>query len=807
MLELEKYISSRYGITIIPSRKGGKIPKEGLSQANYTSLEFRRTGHSQCNEGALIILNQSVVVVDIDDRDLIPLWESLFPEFQQTVTVETQKGRHYYFEVPTHFMGIIKDGKRQLGPGVNVDFKTQNEGKCGGLISIPPSPNKSWVRSIIDCEMATLPQKLVEHYQNANTYNLKLSKLSNVSKHTCINMCTPDASEVSYADFSSASQCATGNPHADAASSSISRCLYAPNANYVDELLGMLSPTRAENYNDWIALGWTLHNIGDMYLSSWVAFSMQCTRKFKHGECEMLWLTMRGNGYNKSTLHRWAKEDDPVGYVAMRGKQITPFTLEHWQNHEMGLAQIAYNALKDTRKVVDKQVYSYDDADNVWLKEDNHIKISNALEYELQNVEAYYKAKHFCIGSSTEINEQQKKDIEKKIKLVQKELANIKFAGPIQRIAKLMNPLCSDPKFESLLDSKKHLLAVKNGVIELKTGLLRPRKHDDYIQTILDTSYNSDVSTNLIEDTIQSIMADDLGMLLYLQKLLGYGITGEACEELFFIFTAGGRNGKGLILSSIQSLMGKFFKDCNLALITKRNVGNVQAEKIALKSVRFALFNELNMDERLDTSQLKQFSGGDYINVRGLYKDAEDIKPMFTPILCTNHLPELDDTGKSIVDRLKVINFPVTFTDLKGGAPTVFVRQVDINLKDKLENNKEALLLWLVQGAVKWYRDQDLKSNAPPQVDEYSKKYIEGEDTLQMYINEECNVGPELKVSTSAFLDELNSFLGKKVYAAKLLSKMMLKKGFDNKLCRIQNFRGHCFIGLDFKENLGGDSL
>jgi len=109
-----------------------------------------------------------------------------------------------------------------------------------------------------------------------------------------------------------------------------------------------------------------------------------------------------------------------------------------------------------------------------------------------------------------------------------------------------------DDNFIHLLDSKPHLLGVKNGVVDLRTGELRARLPEDMIFTVIDVTFDPEASDALIRSTVLSAMADDVEMATYIQKLLGYGCTGEVCEEIFPVFTGSGRNCKGVLVKAVH---------------------------------------------------------------------------------------------------------------------------------------------------------------------------------------------------------------------------------------------------------------
>lgn len=223
----------------------------------YTLEDVYRRGIPNCTHGCLILLPKEIIVVDIDDHDAVMDWERRVPEFTNTVACSTKKGKHSYFRRTAQCdeVGIL-DGARQLtaadGEVIPIDIKTVTSTGTRGLISVPPSPNKVWERALGEHAVLDMPQDFVEF--------IKLHKKKN----------TPSSRSV------------------------VKKALPTSSSNHVEEarnLLLLISPRRADNYPDWIELGWCLHNISASgLLQDWVGFSRNSS-KFQEGECERRWVS------------------------------------------------------------------------------------------------------------------------------------------------------------------------------------------------------------------------------------------------------------------------------------------------------------------------------------------------------------------------------------------------------------------------------------------------------------------------------------------------------------------------------------
>eukprot|EP00798_Chlamydomonas_sp_ICE-L_P025697 gene25697-biopygen20194 len=250
-------------------------------------------------------------------------------------------------------------------------------------------------------------------------------------------------------------------------------------------------------------------------------------------------------------------------------------------------------------------------------------------------------------------------------------------------------------------------------------------------------------------------MGGDEDMAYFLQRLLGYGITGEVREEIFPVWTGSGRNGKGLLTQALQQLLGAYYKEMNCAVISDSRVcSNIDAERAKLIGARIAVFNELKPGEKLKTNEVQLLTGGDGFPVKAIYKNPVTVMPKHLAILVTNHMPEMSEVIVALVERILAIPFTVTFRDLiPGESETATLRQCDQTMKEKLKSpeGQSALFAWLVEGAVAWYGGtESLKAMAPTKVSEFTRKYLAEQDTVQAFLTDNCELGKTFRESSVA---------------------------------------------------------
>eukprot|EP00798_Chlamydomonas_sp_ICE-L_P000154 gene154-biopygen12 len=253
-------------------------------------------------------------------------------------------------------------------------------------------------------------------------------------------------------------------------------------------------------------------------------------------------------------------------------------------------------------------------------------------------------------------------------------------------------------------------------------------------------------------------MGGDEDMAYFLQRLLGYGITGEVREEIFPVWTGSGRNGKGLLTQALQQLLGAYYKEMNCAVISDSRVcSNLDAERAKLIGARIAVFNELKPGEKLKTNEVQLLTGGDGFPVKAIYKNPVTVMPKHLAILVTNHMPEMSEVIVALVERICAVHFPVTFRDLiPGESETATLRQCDQTMKEKLKSpeGQSALFAWLVEGAVAWYGGtESLKAMAPTKVSEFTRKYLAEQDTVQAFLTDNCELGKTFRESSVALFE------------------------------------------------------
>jgi putative DNA primase/helicase len=265
----------------------------------------------------------------------------------------------------------------------------------------------------------------------------------------------------------------------------------------------------------------------------------------------------------------------------------------------------------------------------------------------------------------------------------------VKTTGGMGNIMKTAEVHFLSPNFHNQLDCFPYLLGVRNGVVDLRNGTLRSRLPQDMIYHVCDVEYDPGAPTDLIESVVKSLMADDLEMVDYIQKLLGYAISGEKKEDIFVILTGTGENdGKSILTEMLRLILGSMY-------VKKTNSKNAN-----VKSNRVVEYKELSKSGKIRFDVVIKATDNDGI-----------------PIMNANLKPNLSNAGISITERIVCIPFPVKFIELEPGEkPSLYKRQRNTDVMAMLRADLAGVFNWLVQGSVRWYATQDLRRSMPIKV-------------------------------------------------------------------------------------------
>ena len=243
-------------------------------------------------------------------------------------------------------------------------------------------------------------------------------------------------------------------------------------------------------------------------------------------------------------------------------------------------------------------------------------------------------------------------------------------------------------------DSDPYIFNCKNGTLYLRTMQFTPHSPDDKLTKISNVEYDPDARCERFETFVDEITCGDQEKAKFLQKVLGYGLSGDTRFECMFIFYgATTRNGKGTLCESVLKVIGSYGCTARAETIGVKPVANSQmpSEDVArLAGVRFVNISEPDRGLRLDAALVKSMTGNDTLNARFLHENSFDFKPQFKMYINTNYRPTISDMTLFSSNRIVVITFDRHFEE----------SEQDKNLKSLFvqPSSQSAILNWLLEG-------------------------------------------------------------------------------------------------------------
>lgn len=345
------------------------------------------------------------------------------------------------------------------------------------------------------------------------------------------------------------------------------------------------------------------------------------------------------------------------------------------------------------------------------------------------------------------------------------------------------------PILPSMLDRKKILLNCRNGIVNLRTGEFMPHCKEEYITKITRCAYDPDASdTPQWDKFLDDIFGGDRDLIRYIQKAVGYSLSGSTTEQCAFFLYGTGRNGKSTFLEIIRSIMGDYATNIQpQTIMVKPSSGSSPNSDIArLKGARLVTSVEPNEGMRIDEGLLKQLTGDDVVTARKLFGDEFEFKPEFKLWMATNHKPIIRGTDTGIWRRIHLIPFTVQIPENK----------VDRHLKFKLAKELEGIFRWAVEGCRLW---QSEGLRMPKAILDAVKEYRHEMDVISAFTDSCCTVGKgEVKASQlyaiyAKWADENNEY---KMSNTKFGAEM--QKRYE----RVKKRDGLAYVGI----SLGSDS-
>jgi P4 family phage/plasmid primase-like protien len=282
------------------------------------------------------------------------------------------------------------------------------------------------------------------------------------------------------------------------------------------------------------------------------------------------------------------------------------------------------------------------------------------------------------------------------------------------------------------MDGNCWLLNCANGTLDLRTGEIRPHSQDDLLTRLAPVAYDPDAKAPTWESFLADVFENDRELISYVQKAVGYSLTGLTREQVLFIAHGGGSNGKTTFLEVLTQMVGDHSQQTPTeTFMVKDRAGSIPNDIARLKGARLVTATETESGQRLAESLVKQATGGDKLVGRFMRQEFFEFTPIFKLWLATNHKPEIRGTDNAIWRRIRLIPFNVVFKDAEEAAEGEKVK--DKTLPERLAREMPGILAWAVRGCLDW---QKHGLATPPAVTKATGDYREEMDQLGEFLAE-----------------------------------------------------------------------
>jgi putative DNA primase/helicase len=218
-------------------------------------------------------------------------------------------------------------------------------------------------------------------------------------------------------------------------------------------------------------------------------------------------------------------------------------------------------------------------------------------------------------------------------------------------------------------------------------------------------------------------IAPDPELRAFLQRFVGYCLTGATIEHKFAFAYGTGANGKSTFINTIAAILGDYATVADVGTFIAANTERHPTDVAKLHGYRLVVAQETEKGRRWDETKIKSMTGGDRMTARFMRCDFFDFVPKFKLWIVGNHKPRLDNVDEAMRRRMLLVPFTVQIPP----------EERDPDLPTKLRAEWPAILRWAIDGCLEWQRI----GLAPPAiVTEATDEYFEDQDTIKQWLED-----------------------------------------------------------------------
>lgn len=316
-------------------------------------------------------------------------------------------------------------------------------------------------------------------------------------------------------------------------------------------------------------------------------------------------------------------------------------------------------------------------------------------------------------------------------------------------------------------DADPMILNCQNGIVRLDDGRFFPHMRSELLTMLAPTEYHPRAACPMWDAFLER-MQPDLRMRLYLQRLMGYSITGLATEHMMAFHYGSGANGKGTFLNTIAAVIGDYAKRAHPRLIFRSPNGDRHlTERASLFRARLVTCSEASEAMSFDESTMKDLVSTDRVVARRMREDQWEFDPTHTLHVWGNEKPIVRATDNGFWRRMQLIPWLVQLD------ASEWIRGLETSL---VQEEGPGVLRWLVDGALEWFR---IGIEPPDTVKNATEEYRRVSDTGGLFIAT-CVLDPNATTPKKAFRESYESWSREQGYeplGARRMAEVLRRHG------------------------------
>jgi putative DNA primase/helicase len=373
-----------------------------------------------------------------------------------------------------------------------------------------------------------------------------------------------------------------------------------------------------------------------------------------------------------------------------------------------------------------------------------------------------------------------------------------KTSESVARIKAMIELASSEPELSALaheFDRDPMLLNCVNGTVDLATGRLREHRRTDLITKIVPVEFTPSARCPRWMGFLKEITVGRVPLQSFLQRAVGYTLTGHTREQVLFFLLGSGANGKSTFLETVRTMLGDYAAQSDFSTLLSGAEGRVRNDLARLLGRRLVTAVEVGHGQHLAEVIVKQVTGEDTVTTRFLYKEYFEYRPQFKLFIAANHFPHASGEDDAFWRRIIVVPFDVSIPEARR----------DKTLMLKLRDELPGILAWAVEGCIMWQREG---LNPAMEVLNASRASRDDQDSIGGFLKTCCvfdsqKITPagELYAAYREFCSDMGHFCEKQ----KRFGSSLGKRGLESR--RHGESGRYAWIGIGLKKYRDAASL